>query len=111
MKALIIKVGDMTDHYIQKCIQRNGVIASVLLSDIFPNTEIDAKSYLFEMLSAYKRELAMCGVDVESRRRDDDSVCTYILLLLLLLHTYCLYICTYSKTVTVPSISYIILAM
>ena len=30
MEILMMKVGNMTHHYIQKCIQRNGMIASVL---------------------------------------------------------------------------------
>ena len=46
-----------------------GMVGPVLLSDIFPDSEIDARSYFFEMLSAYKKELAMCGIEVDSRRR------------------------------------------
>ena len=65
MKKSMVKVGNIMHHYIQ----RNGMVGPVLLSDIFPDSEIDARSYFFEMLSAYKKELAMCGIEVDSRRR------------------------------------------
>ena len=106
MEKLPLKVGELIENYVKLHCEGINVKNGIHLSDIFTDTE--SMECFYKLLSSNKKQLIENGIEVNGRRRSKicrqhKGVRTYYYLLLTTA-------CTYSKTVTLPSVSYIILA-
>ena len=106
MEKLPLKVGELIENYVKLHCEGINVKSGIHLSDI--STDAESMECFYKLLSSNKKQLIENGIEVNGRRRSKicrqhKGVRTYYYLLLTTA-------CTYSKTVALPSVSYIILA-